>query len=161
MGQVFNIGNDPILTNPYTPMDMTEELDRRIQYLQNQKEQFATIQQNTNASQKSLWIEIDNEIRSLNEEQRTLLFQDKTYIGIDTELQFLVQQAIIESVKGVVEKSPRGKELLQNQLNYIKSSKDAIIRESNRKYEIFEKFKIAAQANPNLTYKEFCETLNK
>ena len=161
MGQVFNIGNDPILTNPYTPMYMTEELDRRIQYLQNQKEQFATIQQNTNASQKSLWIEIDNEIRSLNEEQRTLLFQDKTYMGIDTELQFLVQQAIIESVKGVVEKSPRGKELLQNQLNYIKSSKDAIIRESNRKYEIFEKFKIAAQANPNLTYKEFCETLNK
>lgn len=161
MAQVFNIGNDPILTNPYTPMDMTEELDRRIQYLQNQKEQFATIQQNTNASQKSLWIEIDNEIRSLNEEQRTLLFQDKTYMGIDTELQFLVQQAIIESVKGVVEKSPRGKELLQNQLNYIKSSKDAIIRESNRKYEIFEKFKIAAQANPNLTYKEFCETLNK
>lgn len=161
MAQVFNIGNDPILTNPYTPMDMTEELDRRIQYLQNQKEQFATIQQNTNASQKSLWIEIDNEIRSLNEEQRTLLFQDKTYMGIDTELQFLVQQAIIESVKSVVEKSPRGKELLQNQLNYIKSSKDAIIRESNRKYEIFEKFKIAAQANPNLTYKEFCETLNK
>ena len=161
MAQVFNIGNDPILTNPYTPMDMTQELDRRIQYLQNQKEQFATIQQNNNASQKSLWIEIDNEIRSLNEEQRTLLFQDKTYMGIDTELQFLVQQAIIESVKGVVEKSPRGKELLQNQLNYIKSSKDAIIRESNRKYEIFEKFKIAAQANPNLTYKEFCETLNK
>lgn len=161
MAQVFNIGNDPILTNPYTPMDITEELDRRIQYLQNQKEQFATIQQNNNASQKSLWIEIDNEIRSLNEEQRTLLFQDKTYMGIDTELQFLVQQAIIESVKGVVEKSPRGKELLQNQLNYIKSSKDAIIRESNRKYEIFEKFKIAAQANPNLTYKEFCETLNK
>lgn len=161
MAQVFNIGNDPILTNPYTPMDMTEELDRRIQYLQNQKEQFATIQQNNNASQKSLWIEIDNEIRSLNEEQRTLLFQDKTYMGIDTELQFLVQQAIIESVKGVVEKSPRGKELLQNQLNYIKSSKDAIIRESNRKYEIFEKFKIAAQVNPNLTYKEFCETLNK
>lgn len=161
MAQVFNIGNDPILSNPYTPMDMTEELDRKIQYLQTQKEQFVAMQNNAKVSQKSLWIEIDNEIRSLNEEQRTLLFQDKTYMNIDTELQFLVQQAIIESVKGVVEKSPRGKELLQNQLNYIKSNKETIIRESNRKYEIFEKFKIAAQANPNLTYKEFCETLNK
>lgn len=161
MAQVFNIGNDPILNNPYTPMDMTEELDRKIQYLQTQKEQFVAMQNNAKVSQKSLWIEIDNEIRSLNEEQRTLLFQDKTYMNIDTELQFLVQQAIIESVKGVVEKSPRGKELLQNQLNYIKSNKETIIRESNRKYEIFEKFKIAAQANPNLTYKEFCETLNK
>lgn len=161
MAQVFNIGNDPILSNPYTPMDMTEELDRKIQYLQTQKEQFVAMQNNAKVSQKSLWIEIDNEIRSLNEEQRTLLFQDKTYMNIDTELQFLVQQAIIESVKGVVEKSPRGKELLQNQLNYIKSNKENIIRESNRKYEVFEKFKIAAQANPNLTYKEFCETFNK
>ena len=161
MAQVFNIGNDPILSNPYTPMDMTEELDRKIQYLQTQREQFVAMQNNAKVSQKSLWMEIDNEIRSLNEEQRTLLFQDKTYMNIDTDLQFLVQQAIIESVKGVVEKSPRGKELLQNQLNYIKSNKENIIRESNRKYEIFEKFKIAAQANPNLTYKEFCETLNK
>lgn len=160
MAQVFNIGNDPLLTNPYNPVDMTEELDRKIQYLQAQREQFTAIQQN-NISNKSLWVDIDNEIRSLNEEQRTLLFQDKTYMEIDTELQFLIQQAMIESVKSVVEKSPRGKELLQNQLNYIKSNKATIIKESNRKYEIFEKFKIAAQANPNLTYKEFCETINK
>lgn len=160
MAQVFNIGNDPLLTNPYMPMDMTEELDRKIQYLQAQKEQFIAAQVNNGNSQKSLWNDIDSEIRSLNEEQRTLLFQDKAYMEIDTELQFLIQQAIIESVKGVVEKSPRGKELLQNQLNYIKSNKSTIIKESNRKYEIFEKFKIAAQANPNLTYKEFCETFN-
>ena len=160
MAQVFNIGNDPVLTNPYMPMDMTEELDRRIQYLQAQKEQYISAQGN-NVPQKSLWNDIDVEIRSLNEEQRTLLFQDRGYMEIDTELQFLIQQAMIESVKGVVEKSPRGKELLQNQLNYIRSSKATIIKECNRKYEIFEKFKVAAQANPNLTYKEFCETFNK
>lgn len=54
-----------------------------------------------------------------------------------------------------------GKELLTQQLNYVKSSKNAIIAESNKKLELFEKFQIAAKANPNLTYKEFCESINK
>lgn len=34
------------------------------------------------------------------------------------------------------------------------------IAESNRELETFKKFQIAAQANPNLTYKEFCENIN-
>ena len=54
-----------------------------------------------------------------------------------------------------------GKDLLTQQLNYVKSSKNAIIAESNKKLELFEKFQIAASANPNLTYKEFCESINK
>lgn len=42
----------------------------------------------------------------------------------------------------------------------IKTNKDKIIAESNRELETFKKFQIAAQANPNLTYKEFCENIN-
>lgn len=37
----------------------------------------------------------------------------------------------------------------------------SLIAESNKKLELFEKFQIAAKANPNLTYKEFCESINK
>lgn len=83
------------------------------------------------------------------------------YIQIDNQLKQLVQEALINSVKNVIEQSPNGKELLTQQLNYIKSSKNAIVAESNRKLELFEKFQIAAKANPNLTYKEFCESINK
>lgn len=36
----------------------------------------------------------------------------------------------------------------------------ALGAESNRELETFKKFQIAAQANPNLTYKEFCENIN-
>lgn len=42
----------------------------------------------------------------------------------------------------------------------IKSNNNKIIAESNRELETFKKFQIAAQANPNLTYKEFCENIN-
>lgn len=103
----------------------------------------------------------NNEISSLNEEQRNILFSDTKYIQIDTQLKQLVQEALINSVKGVIEQSQVGKDLLTQQLNYIKSSKNAIIAESNKKLELFEKFQIAASANPNLTYKEFCESINK
>ena len=30
----------------------------------------------------------------------------------------------------------------------------------NRELELFKKFQIAAQANPKLTYVEFCKTIN-
>lgn len=103
----------------------------------------------------------DSEIGSLNDEQRNILFSDAKYIQIDNQLKQLIQEALINSVKNVIEQSPNGKELLTQQLNYIKSSKNAIVAESNRKLELFEKFQIAAKANPNLTYKEFCESINK
>lgn len=88
-------------------------------------------------------------------------------ITIGSSLAFVImmyacsQEALINSVKNVIEQSPNGKELLTQQLNYVKSSKNAIIAESNKKLELFEKFQIAAKANPNLTYKEFCESINK
>lgn len=71
------------------------------------------------------------------------------------------KEALINSVKGVIEQSQAGKDLLTQQLNYVKSSKNAIIAESNKKLELFKKFQIAASANPNLTYKEFYESINK
>lgn len=114
-----------------------------------------------NNQNNSLWSAIDSEIGSLNDEQRNILFSDTKYIQIDNQLKQLVQEALINSVKNVIEQSPNGKELLTQQLNYIKSSKNAIVAESNRKLELFEKFQIAAKANPNLTYKEFCESINK
>ena len=61
---------------------------------------------------------------------------------------------------GSVKNSEIGNKLLTQQLNLIKTNKDKIIAESNRELETFKKFQIAAQANPNLTYKEFCENIN-
>lgn len=161
-GPTFNIGYDPILSNPFPQtVDYTREIDERVKYLQAIKDKMAGSNQQTNQQKDSLWTAIDNEIGSLNEEQRNILFSDTKYIQIDTQLKQLVQEALINSVKGVIEQSQAGKNLLTQQLNYIKSSKNAIIAESNKKLELFEKFQIAASANPNLTYKEFCESINK
>ena len=157
-GTTFNIGYDPILANPFSPgQGYYQEIENRMQYLQEMKSRME--QRSTLAP--TIWNTIDSEINSLTDEQKSILFSDKRYIEIDTQLKQLVQQFLIDSVKYKIEQSEIGKSLLQKQLEYIRSNKQAIVTESNKKLELFEKFKIAASSNPNITYKEFCESLNK
>lgn len=66
----------------------------------------------------------------------------------------------IYSVKDKVAASPRGKELLEKQLNNIKVKKEEIIKEANKNIEVFKRFQEAARLNPNLTYAEFVKSLN-
>lgn len=157
-GTTFNIGYDPILANPFIPnSNYSQEIENRMRYLQEMKNNI----ENRSNSTPTLWNTIDSEINSMNDEQKSILFSDKNYIEIDTQLKQLVQQFLIDSVKNKIEQSEIGRSLLQKQLDYIRSNKQTIINESNKKLEIFEKFKIAASANPNITYKEFCESINK
>lgn len=157
-GTTFNIGYDPVLANPFSPnQNYSQEIENRMLYLQEIKNK---LEQGSNYN-ATLWNTIDSEISSMNDEQRSILFSNKTYIEIDTQLKQLVQQFLIDSVKTKIEQSEIGKSLLKKQLEYIRSNKQSIINESNRKFEIFEKFKIATAANPNITYKEFCESINK
>jgi hypothetical protein len=46
-----------------------------------------------------------------------------------------------------------------DQLCYIRAKKDSIIEEANKELELFKKFQIAAQANPKLTYVDFCNNI--
>lgn len=156
----FNFKYDPILENPFrSEIDYNKEIDERVRQLQLMKDKYNSTVKQTIQSE-SLWNKIDNEIKSLNDDQRNILFSDKNYISIDTQLKILVQEALVNSVKNVIENSEIGNKLLTQQLNLIKTNKDKIIAESNRELETFKKFQIAAQANPNLTYKEFCENIN-
>lgn len=100
------------------------------------------------------------EVSSLNNDQQAILAKDEVYNKLSGELQMLIQEELINSVKDKVANSPRGKELLEKQLNNIRTKKDNIIEEANRELELFKKFQIAAQANPKLTYVEFCKTIN-
>lgn len=108
----------------------------------------------------NLWDEIDKEVGSLNNDQQTILAKDEVYNKLSSELQILIQEELINSVKDKVANSSRGKELLEKQLNNIRTKKDSIIEEANKELELFKKFQIAAQANPKLTYVEFCKTIN-
>lgn len=152
----FNLGNpDPILAgNNYSTPDYFKGLDDEINRLNELKQRMAQHQQ-TIQPRTTIWDEIDKEVTALTDEQKSILGQDETYVSIDRELQMMIQQELINSVRGKIENSTRGKELLEAQLKNIRDKKKQIVDASNREMELFKKFQIAVQVNPNLTYTEF------
>ena len=154
----FNLGADPILSyNPNTLQTYRENLEQELQRLR------AVNQMPTNPYNQvktNLWDEIEKEVSSLTNDQKVLLIKDETYSKIEEQLQILVQQELFNLVKDKINNSEQGRKILQQQLDTIKSRKSAIIEESNREIELFKKFQIAVQANPNLTYPEFIKNIN-
>ena len=163
-----NLGYDPLLAGVNSPVDYVAQLDNQIQQLNIAKNQIQSQLNNTTqtnrqqiAEQKiNLWDEIDKEVGSLNNDQKAILAEDEVYNNLSAELQMMVQEELVNSVRDKIANSPRGKELLQKQLNNIRTKKDIIVEKANKELEIFKKFQIAAQANPKLTYVEFCKTIN-
>lgn len=155
-----NLGTvDPLLMPTYSNTDYQLAIEKEMARLNAMKQQFA---QNIQITQnnKNIWDDIDKEVSSLNNDQKLLLFQDQDYANIERNLQLLVQQELLNLVKDKISNSKEGKELLEKQLEIVKTKKEAIIKQSNQEIELFKQFKLAAQTNPNLTYVEFVESLN-
>lgn len=159
-GNTFNFVQDPLLTSDINrSQDYGQTLQERIDYLTRMRDQY-TNEQNIQ-KKTSLWDAIDTEVNKLTEDQQKLLFNHEEYKSNGKILEALIQNAIFNSVKHIVENDENGNKLLQRQLEIIKSNKDSIVAEANKKYELFEKFKVASAANPNLTYVEFCKSINQ
>lgn len=158
----FNLGQtDPLLSGRVNPNeDYFTAVNQEIERLNKIRTQLIPPTVATQP-QVNVWEEIDKEIASLTNDQKQILAQDQTYAGIEQELQFLIQQELINSVKGKVANSARGKELLDMQLKNIKDKKAKIVEEANKEAELFKKFQIATQANPNLTYAELFPNLTE
>lgn len=154
----FNLGADPILTYNQNNLNAYQEnLEQELQRLQ------AIRQMPTNPYNQvktNLWDEIEKEVSSLTNDQKVLLIKDESYGKIEEQLQVLIQQELFNLVKDKINNSEQGRKILQQQLDTIKSRKTSIIEESNREMELFKKFQIAVQANPNLTYPEFIKNVN-
>lgn len=155
----FNFGNNDPLLN-YDDIDYQEQLNSQIAKLQRMKERMSAVKNTPNSEPKrDLWADIEREISSLTNDQKQILANDEVYVSIEQELNFLIQQELINSVKYKVANTKRGNELLEKHLANLKAKKENIIKESNKEIELFKKFQIAAQANPELTYAEFIKSI--
>lgn len=105
--------------------------------------------------QRMIWDEIDAEISPMTDEQKTRMLQDEDYVDTYTKIQDMVQAEILNLVKGRIESTPEGKELLQRQLKIVKKLKGKIIQETNREMEMFRKFREFSKTHPEVTYEEF------
>lgn len=150
------LGGDPLLNTSVVGNNLEEQLQLLERYKQNleaakqMKQQIQSV-----PTQKLIWDEIDAEVNPMSDEQKAMLFQDEDYVDTYTRIQNMVQSEILNLVKGRIESTPEGKELLQSQLKVVKKLKGKIIQETNREMEMFRKFREFSKAHPEVTYDEF------
>lgn len=156
INQVILGGGDPLLGTSVVGNNLDEQLQLLERYKQN-LEAAKQIKQQTAAApiQKLIWDEIDSEIVPMTEEQKNMLFQDEDYVETYTRIQGMVQAELLNLVKGRIESTQEGKDLLQSQLKIVKKLKGKIIQETNREMEMFRKFREFSKQHPEVTYEEF------
>lgn len=159
INQVILGGGDPLLGNSMVGNSLDEQLQLIEKYKQNLeaakqlRQQAQLVQQPV--PQRMIWDEIDAEINPMTDEQKTRMLQDEDYVDTYTKIQDMVQSEILNLVKGRIEATPEGKELLQRQLKIVKKLKGKIIQETNREMEMFRKFREFSKTHPEVTYEEF------
>lgn len=147
VNQVF-LGGDPMMSN-------LEDLDLQIQRMEAYKQKLKQLKTTQSPTQKLIWDEVDAEINPMTEEQKNMLFQDEDYVETYTKIQGIVQAELLNLVKGRIESTQEGRELLQSQLKIVKKLKGKIIQETNREMEMFRKFREFSKQHPEVTYEEF------
>lgn len=156
INQVILGGGDPLLGTSVVGNNLDEQLQLLERYKQNLEAAKQIKQQTVTASiQKLIWDEIDSEIVPMTEEQKNMLFQDENYVETYTRIQGMVQAELLNLVKGRIESTQEGKDLLQSQLKIVKKLKGKIIQETNREMEMFRKFREFSKQHPEVTYDEF------
>lgn len=131
-----------------------DDIDLQIQRMESYKQKLKQLQ-GVQKPQRLIWDDIDFEVNPMSEEQKLRLLQDPEYAEIYNELQIMVQNEILNLVKGRIESTERGKELLSKQLRTVRKLKNKIISDTNKEMELFTKFKEYSKNNPNVTYEEF------
>ena len=153
------LGGDPLLGGSVLGNSLDEQLQLLEKYKQNleaakqMKQQAQAVQQVV--PQKLIWDDIDTEIEPMTDEQKSRLLQDEDYMETYTKIQSMVNAEILNLVKGRIESTPEGKELLSHQLKTVRRLKGKIIDETNREMEMFRKFREFSKQHPEATYEEF------
>lgn len=149
VNQVF-LGSDPMMSS-------LEDLDMQIQRMEAYRNKIKQMQNKPQVT-KLIWDEVDAEVSPMTEEQKARLFQNEDYVMNYNEIQALVQMEILNLVKGRIESTERGRELLSSQLKIVKKLKTKIIDDTNKEMELFKRFKEFSRTNPTVTYEEFIKS---
>ena len=132
-----------------------DDIDTQIQKMEAYRQKLKQLK---DTPKSLIWDRIDAEISPLSSEQKNRLLQNKEYLDTYNEIQSLVQLEILNLVKGKIENTERGRELLNRQLNIVRSIKGKIIEETNMEMELFNKFKEYSKIHPNTSYDEFLKS---
>lgn len=143
------LGNpDPLLTSP-------GDLDSQMQWIKQYEARLKQMQA-TGTLHTPIWDQIDQEINTLTDSQKKRFLENEEYVKNSQALEQMVQVELLNLVKGKIENSQAGKEILSEHFRLVKKLKNKIVEETDNEMIIFRKFKESSENNPSLTYEEFC-----
>lgn len=160
VNQVILGGGDPLLGNSILSNNLEEQIQLLEKYKQNLEsaKQINKVANSIQQPQKLIWDDINAELEPLTIDQKNRLCQDEEYMETYNQLQTLVNNEILNLVKGRIESTEEGRSLLQNQLKIVRKLKGKIIEETNKEMELFKKFKEYSKNHPEVTYDEFIKS---
>lgn len=149
--------NDPLLGN----RPSLEQLERqnemyaqKLQELRNMPVQSVPGHQRTSTP---LWDEIDKIVSSLNEQEKSVLVNNKEYYENSVAIQEMVNAEILMLVKGRIEASPEGKAILEQQLSFVKRMSRAAKEETAKRDALFREY---MTEHSDMTWQEFIDMKN-
>lgn len=146
------LGGDTMMNPLANPLNPMEDIDTQIERMKLYKERLNKYQ---NPQHSMIWNDIDAEVNPMTNEQKSRLMQDPEYSEINNELQLMVQAELLNLVKGRIENTEKGRDLLNRQLKIVRRLKNKIVEATNREMEMFMAFREYSKTNPNITYDEF------
>lgn len=139
-----------------------DDIDVQIQRMEAYRNKLKALkEQQTMQTPKLIWDDIDAEINLMTTSQKERLFMDEQYVSLYNAIQEMVNAEIINLVKGRIESTSKGKDLLTQQLQVLKKLKTKIIEDTDREMELFTMFKEYSKTHPEATYEEFIKSRMK
>jgi hypothetical protein len=112
-------------------------------------------------SRTPIWDKIDAEVSAMTDQQREMLLQDEDYIAVNAELEQIIQAQLLRIVKPQVEGSEQGREVLMKVQDTLQVVKRRVQEHSNKEMQLFRQWQAFSAANPNATYNDFMNAINK
>lgn len=151
-GNIF-INNDPVLgARDFSTPDfdsVERELAERLQRIQQMKQQ---VQQQPQVSQTPVWDEIDTIMQGMTDKEFDIVTNNDVWKESNQKILDLIQQAQLQMLRPIIEKSQEGKDALDNHLTITKRIKKSASKVVDSELSDFQEYK---SKYSNMPYDEY------
>lgn len=157
------VGNDPLLGGRAYDIPSPDDIDARIQRLQEaqnqlQQQKQIIINPQVQQSKTPVWDEIENIIAGLTDSEFHRISESKEFIESNQSIMTILQREYMRIMRPLVEGTKDGKEVLEKHLSIVKNLKKSIADESAKNIELFNEY---TQHYSDMTYAAFIEMKKK
>lgn len=148
---IFPHQGDPLLTD-----DALNQLEMYKQQLLAERQRV--VQPKKQVATNDPWDDTEKELSALSDTQKAELMATEAFAEANAEVQMYMQDLLNNILKPEMLKSEKGIELLATRLNVVKDLKKKVVKESNKKMELFNEY---TEKHSDISWEEFLKLKNK